>query len=124
MSSSAGPINSGGVLLLMLQNQQLAEGEAQEARDASHELGVAFLKIGNVYRGLQQSQEEFEDTVQWINAGLSVVSVGQSAVGVAGAAAAQSSSSSNAANANANGANAGGSGTNGSTPTTADPAAA
>src|SRR5687768_9431691 len=114
MSSNVGPVNSGGIMLLMLENQQIAEHEAQESRDAAHELGVAFLKIGNVYRGLQQSQEEFEDTVQWINAGLSVVSVASSAAAVGTAASAN-------ANANANASSTSSTSSTGTTPTSATP---
>lgn len=81
---SGGP-NDSQVMLLMLQNQQLAERETQNQRDAAHEIGVTFLKVGNIYRGLEQSQKKFEDTIQWVNAGMTAVSYGQSIAAVSSA---------------------------------------
>jgi hypothetical protein len=77
--------SGGGTALLgmaLIEHQQLLAREGKEARQMSHELGIAAKKIETIYTGLAKAQREFEETTAYISAAYSVVNLGMSASGV------------------------------------------
>ena len=94
MSSVSSAKAALGLALVDHQNQQAKENRA--IRDTSHEIGVAQQEVAGVYRQVANSEEEFNKTMSYFNAGLIAASSAQSVAGVASQASASSASSATA----------------------------
>lgn len=68
--------------MTLLEAQQQTTREGRDFRDTAHELGMAQKKVESVYDGIAHAARKFEETTALISAGMSLYSVGSSAVGV------------------------------------------
>lgn len=83
-----GGVASAEVMRALLEHQQQNAKDITELRDATHETGLALMETGQIFKGLARSQEDLEDTVQWVNLGMNLVSLYGAAQGVGSAASA------------------------------------